>query len=211
MENKKFSLAFGRGFTLIEIVIVFAIIAILLIISMMSWRRQLDKARDAQRKEHLQRLGAAFEDYYNDYECYPPADILSGPSDGLKPYLDKIPSDPITKLPYFLQHSGCVSYRILTRLNNDSDPVINSLNCNPNCGFPDDPEANYGMASSNISVSNNPSASAPPSASPGGLPLYYAWDETCGCTFRGTNPPPCARYWINSCQETCSPSNQCPD
>lgn len=148
------------GFTLIEIVIVFAIIAILLIISMMSWRRQLDKARDAQRKEHLQRLSVAFEDYYNDHECYPLPGTLSGPSDGLKPYLDKIPRDPITKQPYYLEHSDCVSYRILTRLNNDSDPVINGLNCNPNCGFPDDPEANYGISSTNIPVSNNPSTGA---------------------------------------------------
>jgi hypothetical protein len=47
----------------------------------------VDKARDADRKS-LQRLGVTFEDYYNDYECYPPDDPdITGPSDGPKPYL----------------------------------------------------------------------------------------------------------------------------
>ena len=158
-----------KAFTLIELVIVIAILGILLILSMMSWRRQLDKARDADRKTDLQRLSVAFEDYYNDHECYPNPDILAGPIDGLKPYLDKIPLNPITKASYYLEHSDCASYRILTELDNDSDPVIDYLNCSPDCGF-DGVSANYGVSSTNISVSNNPTAS--PAASPASE--YYA-------------------------------------
>ncbi len=197
-----------RAFTLIELLVVIAILAILLIMGFGSWRNQIDKARDADRKTDLQRLKTAFEDYFNDYECYPPITILSGPSDGLKPYLDQIPLDPVTKLPYFIEHTSCVSYRILTTLDNDSDPVINSLNCQPNCGY--SPADNYGIASSNLPVSSNPVAAPSPSPSPA-IIEYYAWDETCNCTFRGTSLPLCTDYWTNSCQEACSPENQCPD
>ena len=185
-----------KAFTLIELVIVIAILGILLILSMMSWRRQLDKARDADRKTDLQRLSVAFEDYYNDHECYPPdnPDILAGPIDGLKPYLDKIPLNPITKASYYLEHSDCASYRILTELDNDSDPVIDYLNCSPDCGF-DGVSANYGVSSTNISVSNNPTAS--PAASPASE--YYACQSIYpyDCTSRGNSIPTCTPYYTS--------------
>lgn len=139
------------GFTLIEIIIAFAILAILMIMGFGSWRTQIDKARDADRKSDLQRLKTAFEDYFNDHECYPPLGTLSA-SDGLKPYLDKIPRDPITKQPYQHQFIDCRSYRILTHLDNETDPIINSLGCNPNCGYGSN--LNYGITSSNLNVSN---------------------------------------------------------
>jgi len=183
-----------KAFTLIEIMIVIAILGILLILSMMSWRRQLDKARDADRKTDLQRLSVAFEDYYNDHECYPNPDILAGPIDGLKPYLDKIPLNPITKASYYLEHSDCASYRILTELDNDSDPVIDYLNCSPDCGF-DGVDANYGVSSTNISVSNNPTASG------AGEPktLYYACQsiDPYDCTSRGNSIPTCTPYYTS--------------
>ena len=183
-----------KAFTLIELVIVIAILGILLILSMMSWRRQLDKARDADRKTDLQRLSVAFEDYYNDHECYPNPDILAGPIDGLKPYLDKIPLNPITKAPYYLEHSDCASYRILTELDNDSDPVIDYLNCSPDCGF-DGVSANYGVSSTNISVSNHPTAS--PAASPESD--YYACQSIYpyNCTYRGNSIPTCTPYYTS--------------
>ena len=90
-----------RGFTLIELVVVVAILALLLIITMMSWKNQLNKARDAQRKDDLQRISIAFEEYFSDFGCYPPENILDNCGGGeLKPYLDKIPCDPVTDKPY---------------------------------------------------------------------------------------------------------------
>src|SRR3972149_11995402 len=89
------------GFTLIELLIVIAILAILIIISMMSWRLQIEKANDAKKKEGLYRTSQAFEEYFSDNECYPAPDTLQncGGSE-LSPYLDKVPCDPVTKLPY---------------------------------------------------------------------------------------------------------------
>src|SRR3990167_8966396 len=111
-----------RGFTLIELLIVIAILAILIIIAMMSWRLQVDKARDAQKKDDLHRISIAFEEYFSDNECYPPADILQNcQGDEFDPYLDKIPCDPTTGLPYCyitdLDNPSCFrSFKILTPL-----------------------------------------------------------------------------------------------
>lgn len=208
-----------RAFTLIELLVVVAILAILLIMGFGSWRNQIDKARDADRKTDLQRLKIAFEDFYNDHNCYPPAGILDDDflthcgGDDLKPYLDKIPCDPVTRLPYFIEHSDCFSYRILTTLDNGSDPVIASLNCQPDCGY--SATDNYGITSSNLPVSSNPAAVPSPSPSPA-IINYYACSPNNGgsCTFRGTNPPTgCGSYyWPDSCPVNCAnPTYQCPD
>ncbi|NCO11973.1 prepilin-type N-terminal cleavage/methylation domain-containing protein, partial [Candidatus Pacearchaeota archaeon] len=90
----------NRGFTLIEVLIVVAVLAILIIMALLLTPRQLEKARDGQRKSDLQKIKIAFEDYYNDNGCYPSADVLHNcggvsPSDHeLSPYLQNIPCDP---------------------------------------------------------------------------------------------------------------------
>lgn len=223
------------AFTLIELLVVIAILATLLIISFGSWRNQIDKARDADRKADLQRLSVAFEDYFNDHECYPPAAWFDAPddcgSDNLQPYLDKIPCDPVTKQPYYLEHSDCRGYRLLVTLDYNQDPVIASLNCQGAlaCGY--GANYNYGIASGNLTVANpdNPAASASPTTSPpaSALPTpslspsaspapvnYYACNLTGSCTYRGTNPPPgCGSYyWPDNCQVDCAdPIYQCTD
>ncbi len=61
------------AFTLMEILIVVAIIAVIGTIVMLlinPWR-QIDKAKDAKRKQDLHVMQTAFEDYYNDKGCYP--------------------------------------------------------------------------------------------------------------------------------------------
>lgn len=206
------------GFTLIELLVVVAILAMLLILAFGSWRNQIDKARDADRKTDLQRLKIAYEDYFNDYECYPPITILdncSGPQ--LQPHLDKIPCDPVTKLPYFIEHSDCFSYRILTTLDNGSDPIIASLNCQPDCGY--STTDNYGIASSNLPVSSNPTVAPSPSPSPE-IINYYACRppnppiDNGACSYRGTDPPTgCGSYyWPDSCPVDCAnPTYQCAD
>ena len=182
-----------KGFTLVELVIVIAILAILLIIAMMSWRNQIDKARDAQKKADLQRLSIAFEEYFSDWNCYPGADILDNcGGDELDDYLDKIPCDPVTKRPYcYVTDSAnqtCFkNFRIMTPLKFGGDPVIANLGCysaDPYCGW--EPECadlpslisgfNYGVSSKNVTVGNpalpspSPSPSAGASASPAASP-----------------------------------------
>lgn len=189
-----------QGFTLIEMLIVIAIVAVLLIISIIAWQAQVSKARDAQRKAHLQRLKIAFEDYYSDNECYPAFDILETcQSSQLNPYLDKIPCDPTTKNPYCYvtdqDNPDCFqNYRILSSLQFDDDPVITELGCDSEagCGYEDicaipgrDSGFNYGVGSGNVSIANpnmpQPSPTPSPSMLPTPSPGNYACDPTGTC------------------------------
>jgi len=173
----------SSGFTLIEMVVALAVLILLIMTLMGSWRNQINKARDAQRKEDLTRLRTAMEEYYNDHECYPNADILElCQSDSLDPYLNKIPCDPTTKLPYCYipEEDDCPqSFRLLAHLQNQTDPDTTKLGCyesDPFCGWEDncaDPGSyytgfNYGVSTSNITVANPdlPSPTPTPIASP---------------------------------------------
>lgn len=138
----------NSGLTMIELLVVVAILAILMIALFFSITPQIAKSRDSKRKGDLEKIKIAFEEYYNDNGCYPDADILDvcyGAQ--LKPYLTLIPCDPYTKDPYeYIPLAGdqCGGYRLLSNLENDTDPIIESLGCVPDCGYT--PGYDYGVA-----------------------------------------------------------------
>jgi len=61
------------GFTLMELLIVIAILGLLATIGLGSFRTSQMKGRDAQRKSDLSQIQKALEMYYNDYSGYPAA------------------------------------------------------------------------------------------------------------------------------------------
>lgn len=133
----------NRGFTLTEILIVVAILIVLILLFLLTnWKTQVTRGYDSKRKGDLQRIRTAFEDYYNDHNCYPAADILANcGGTQMSPYLAKIPCDPVTKIPYqyvpFDTNDLCKGYRILTTLGDTTDPAITQIGCSPSggCGF----------------------------------------------------------------------------
>ena len=198
-----------------EILIVIAIIALIIAFFLMNFKTQIDKGRDAQRKSDLTAIRKAFEEYYNDHDCYPPADILNncgGPE--LQPYLRAIPCDPSSHQPYLYvpESNICTGYRTCTQLRVDADPDIETLGCNPvtGCGW----GAGYNYCiSSGVSVvasgfdpmaAPTPTSAPPPggyACSPGGVCNSYAppaiW--TCPVTFADPN-----------CLNMCAPlANRC--
>jgi len=130
-----------NGFTLIELLIALAIIAMLMAVLVLGQGLQLSRGEDARRKADLAKLKVAFEDYYNDKNCYPPAALLQrcGSAD-LSPYVAKIPCDPRTKQPYpYYLDSTCGWYALYTTLGDTNDPVIPTIGCFPTCGVKDEP------------------------------------------------------------------------
>lgn len=82
-----------RGFTLIELMVVIAIIGILTSIVMVSLSSAQAKARDGRRIANIATIQLALETYYNDNQTYP-ANIYAA-SGSLSPsYLPKVPLDP---------------------------------------------------------------------------------------------------------------------
>jgi general secretion pathway protein G len=85
------------GFTLIEILIVLAIMGILLTIAQPNLKNSIIKARESVLKEDLFQMRDAIDQYYADNAKYPEqlTDLIDT-SDLSKSYLRSIPRDPFT-------------------------------------------------------------------------------------------------------------------
>lgn len=127
------------GVSLLELVVVVAIIGFLGTLVFWTFRTQIAKGRDAKRKADIVRIQVAIEEYEKDNDCYPtPISILNcDPGSGLRPYLNKIPCDPTsnTSYTYEPETSSCPRwYRIYANLENQEDPIIEKLGCTYGCG-----------------------------------------------------------------------------
>ncbi len=151
----------NSGMSIIEMLVVTVMIALLVLMAIFTYQRQVAKARDAERKDDLERLRVAFEDYYNDKGCYPAAAVvLSCNQDVFSPYINEIPCDPLTGEPYkfFSPNSNtCRGFKLLTNLENDDDPAIERVGCDfeLGCGWGEHPEYNYGIAVGDGMLSDN--------------------------------------------------------
>jgi general secretion pathway protein G len=82
-----------RAFTLIELVVVFAIIAILLTLALPRYFSSVDRSREAVLRENLYQVRDAIGKYYGDKGKYPESlEALA-----TEKYLRKLPIDPITE------------------------------------------------------------------------------------------------------------------
>jgi len=83
----------SSGFTLIELIIVMAIIATLLTIAVPRYYASLDRSKEAVLKENLYQMRDSIGKYYADKGKYPATlDALASDK-----YLRKVPVDPITE------------------------------------------------------------------------------------------------------------------
>lgn len=84
-----------RGFTLIELVIVLAIVAILLTIALPRYFSGLQRAKEATLRHDLSVMRDALDKFYGDRGAYPQAlaDLVTGR------YIRAVPADPLTESP----------------------------------------------------------------------------------------------------------------
>lgn len=68
---KKAMSADRQGFSLIELIVVIAITAVLLAVTLPNFVSSRERARDTKRKEEMRQLKNALRLYYNDYNTYP--------------------------------------------------------------------------------------------------------------------------------------------
>ena len=127
-----------KGFTLIEIILVMALIGIMatVALTLIDPVAQFRKSRDVQRKTDLRQIQSALELYRADQSAYP--DAL--PACGAKlafataTYMQKIPCDPVTKNGYQYEHTiGTATYSLVACLENIKDPQIDNPNNSSVC------------------------------------------------------------------------------
>ena len=158
--------------TLIELIIVITLIGILVIIGITYFRTQAFKGNDARRKSDIRRLQVAVEEYEKDKDCYPLSIPACSPGTDFRPYINKIPCDPVKSglsYHYEPQESACPTwYRLYTVLDNKSD-VDSTLSIGPYGAF------NYEASSPNAPAPIVTQSTAPP-AGGGGTPSndYFA-------------------------------------
>jgi prepilin-type N-terminal cleavage/methylation domain-containing protein len=148
----------SRGFTLIELLIVVTILAFSVIIAFLSVVRYLEQSRDAVRKTHIEKYRVTLEEYFADYQRYPPESALQDCDGGaLSPYLPKVYCDPQTNEPYYYEvDTRAQNYKLYTKLVIDTDPVIADRGCHTGCGPDEDNNGsgdyNYGVTSEQAAV-----------------------------------------------------------
>jgi prepilin-type N-terminal cleavage/methylation domain-containing protein len=223
---------FSFGFTMIELLIVVTIVGSLSVAGFAGFQASAQKGRDANRKDDLQRIKVAFEDYYNDNDCYPASGSLAicGSSE-LQPYLQSIPCDPITDDPYLYAPlaNACSGYRLHAALENDQDNSIEDIGCDQQTGCGYDSDYNYGIAVGVMVYDPNGTAaqnggnptptptvapSSSPASSPSG-PIYeYACDNSGVCNRYEVGHPALltcpVTYQSTDCNSECAiPAVQC--
>jgi general secretion pathway protein G len=82
-----------RGFTIIELMVVLALIVVLASLAMVQYRRTIVYSKEAVLKDDLFKMRDAIDQYYADKNQYPPT-LGALASDG---YLREIPKDPLTE------------------------------------------------------------------------------------------------------------------
>lgn len=130
-----------RGFTLMEIMVVIAIMGILVTVGLTSYKSVQMKSRDSRRKSDLRGIAGALELYYNDKGRYP-ADDGSGNIKGCGTgdnqqcvwgaamkdskntlYMVSLPGDPAAGRQYYYDSQGSQGkgFQLFARLENSED------------------------------------------------------------------------------------------
>lgn len=140
-----------NGFTLVELLITIAIIAILATVGIVAYSTVLKQGRDAKRQSDLRAIQSALEQYYSDQGFYPAASpnpltpnssLTSStgnpsPPPTSKTYMNTIPNDLDSTKPYIylplkdtstdcnnLSTKQCNKYCLITKLDSLTTPDL---------------------------------------------------------------------------------------
>ena len=158
---------FQKGFSLVELLIVMAIMGVLSIVAVSSFTSTQRQARDARRKSDLVQVSKAVELYYNDYGVYPndsngkiagcgnngtTACEWNAPfEDANTVYMQKLPTEKTSGHAYiYVASADQLKFQLFARLEYDKDPVADF----DNDGTPDEYGVSCGSQNCNFAITS---------------------------------------------------------
>ncbi len=140
------------GFSLIEVIVVTAILGILSILGISNFTTTIERSRDARRKADLSTIQKGLESYYGDNSVYPAtitaADLCASTTTC---YLKTVPTDPSggsNVYDYVRENTG-QSYQLYSTLERNDDNGT-GVNQNGYVGTTCGSTCKYGVSSSNV-------------------------------------------------------------
>ena len=137
----KYNKLHTKGFSLIELMVSIAIVAILTALIIVNIASSRAKARDAKRISDIAQIQLALEQYFTKNGTYPTLDQYTGPNQLIVPaYLSKLPVDP-SGTNYVYAQTQPVRYDYILRATLEksigeglggSGVQINGYDCDPN-------------------------------------------------------------------------------
>lgn len=129
------------AFTMIELLIVIAIIGVLSAISVVAMRGAREASRDAKRKADLESIRASIEIYRADCKTYPNpwtptagSSLTASCTGSTNTYIESVPGDPDGSTSYFYSSDG-TTYRLCAALE-DPGSVMTCSGCTiPGCNY----------------------------------------------------------------------------
>lgn len=101
-----------HGFTLVELLIVVAIISILISVAYVSFNIAQNKSRDSRRKQELKAISSALVSYYQDNDVYPGDPGIDYTSSGAG-WIPNLTPNYIQKLPVETKTGNYYLYRLI--------------------------------------------------------------------------------------------------
>lgn len=192
---------------MIELLIVVAILGLAMIIVYFAVVKYMQQSRDAVRKTHIEKYRIVLEEYFADYQRYPPVSAMQDcDGDSLAPYLPAVYCDPTTGQPYYYEiDTRAQNYKLYTKLVVESDPVIADRGCQNGCGPDSDNNGqgdyNYGLSSEQAVVGNEGNTQVAPTCGSGSN--KFCSPGVCG------NCCPGESYRCNSAGTGCYADSRC--
>lgn len=186
-----------KGFTLMELMIVIALVALLVLALILSIKGQIVKGRDAKRKADVHLIKTAVEEYEKDHDCYPAPELIAC-GNSFQPYLPTILCDPFSNEAYVYEvpEDGCPRwFRIYSRLENLKDTGLLP-------GIGPSGSYNYYVSSPNAPLPSGGATPAPtslPTSTPiPGSGYYGCIDSTCvPVPLDSEGSPLCSPNWTD--------------
>lgn len=117
-----------KSFTLIELMIVIALMGALTGLIIGNFTASLKRGRDAKRKGDLQSIRNAIESYYEDKKSYPTTIVFGGKLCETAPclssekvYMYKVPADPTSAYSYVYQTDVTGYFKLYSCIENTQD------------------------------------------------------------------------------------------